>query len=223
MPRKREASGKTRARHAAEKTLVWIKYCSPAIMTLASWLFCLVKSVRFYDGDTMYSLQSVNDMVVQALKGAGSYDPAKDDEYTALLASALKPAVNAYIWCFVIAGAISLYLLSFAVIILTGDPDSVGTNRAKLWFKTFFPTKALIPIALLLPVYPTFMPQVIRYLFYKYYVMNELTVISARFDPAMASCVLAASLIVIFFAAIPFERRHRMDMFKRYDSEGDDL
>ncbi len=223
MSRERNISGKTRARHAAERALVWIKYCSPAILTLSSWFFCLIKCVRFYDGDTMYSLQSVNDMVTQAVKGIGSYNPVEDDDYTALLANALEPATNAYVWCFVIAGILSLYLLIFALIILPGDPEAIGTNRAKLWFKTFFPTKALIPIALILPVYPTFMPYVIRYLFYKYYVMNDLSVMAARFNPAIAASVLALIFLVVFFVAIPFEKRHRMDPFKRYDVEDDEF
>lgn len=222
MPRVRNISNKTRARHNFEKSLVWIKYCSPAILTLASWFFCLVKCVRFHDGETIYNLQSVNEMVSQALKGVGSYNSATDDEYTALLANALEPVTNAYVWCFVIAGVLSLYLLVFALIILSGDPMSVSTNRAKLWFKTFFPAKWLIPISLILPVYPTFMPYIIRYLFYKYYVMNDLEVVAARFNPAIAASVLCVIFLVIFFAAIPLEKRHRMDLFKRYDIEDED-
>ncbi len=217
MPRERNISGRTRARHALEKSLVWIKYCSPALLTLSSWFFCLIRCVRFYDGETMYSLQSVNEMVTQAIKGAGSYNPVEDDEYTALLANALEPVTNIYVWCFIIAGILSLYLLIFAVVILSGDPMSIPTNRAKLWFKTFFPGKWLTLIALILPVYPTFMPYIIRYLFYKYYVMDDLTLIAARFDPAIVTTVLALIFLVIFFVAIPFEKRHKMDPFKRYD------
>lgn len=223
MSRERNISGKTRVRHNAEKALVWIKYCSPAILTLCSWFFCLIDCVRFYDGETMYSLQSVNNMVTQAVKGMGSYNPVEDDNYTALLANALELPTQAYIWCFVIAALLSVYLLIFALIILPGDPESVPTNRAKLWFKTFFPTKALIPIALILPVYPTFMPYVIRYLFFKYYVMDDLSVMAARFNPAIASSVMALVFLVIFFVAIPFERRHRMDPFRRYDIEDDEF
>lgn len=221
MSRVRNISSKTRARHGFEKALVWIKYCSPAILTLSAWFFCLVKCVRFHDGETIYTLQSVNEMVTQAIKGAGSYNSATDDEYTALLANALEPVTNLYIWAFVIAGVLSLYLLVFAIIILSGDPMSVGTNRAKLWFRTFFPGKWLIPIALVLPVYPTFMPYIIRYLFFKYYVMDDLSVIAARFNPAIAASVLAVLFLVIFFATIPFEKRHKMDPFKRYDIEED--
>lgn len=217
MSRVRNLSSKTRTRHNFEKTLVWLKYCSPAILTLSAWFFCLVKCVRFRDGETLYSLQSVNEMVSQAIKGVGSFDAATDDSYTELLTNALKPATNAYVWCFIIAGVFALYLLVFALIILPGDPMEVSTNRAKLWFKTFFPGKWLIPVALLLPVYPTFMPYIIRYLFYKYYIMNDLTVITARFCPAVAASVLCVICFVIFFAAIPFEKRHKMDPFKRYD------
>lgn len=222
MPRVRNISSKTRARHKFEKTLVWFKYCSPAILTLCSWFFCLTKCVRFHDGETMYNLQSVNEMVTQAIKGVGSFDAAKDDNYTELLAGALKPVTNLYVWAFVIAGVLALYLLVFAIIILTGDPMEISTNRAKLWFKTFFPGKWLVLIALLLPVYPTFMPYIIRYLFYKYYVMNDLSVITARFNPAIAASVLCVIFLVIFFAAIPFEKRHKMDPFKRYDIDDED-
>lgn len=222
MPRVRNISSKTRARHNFEKTLVWLKYCSPAILTLSSWFFCLVKCVRFYDGETMYTLQSVNEMAAQAIKGVGSFDAAKEDNYTELLVGALKPVTNLYVWSFVIAGVLALYLLVFAIIILSGDPMAVSTNRAKLWFKTFFPGKWLVLIALLLPVYPTFMHYIIRYLFYKYYVMNDLVVITARFDPAVAASVLCVIFLVIFFAAIPFEKRHKMDPFKRYDIEDED-
>ena len=105
-------------------------------------------------------------MVSAALAGIGSFDAAKDDSYTELLAGALKPATTAYVLCFVIAGVLALYLLVFACLILAGDPMSPGTNRAKVWFKTFFPGKWLVFISLLLPVYPTFMPYVIRQLFY---------------------------------------------------------
>ncbi|MBQ2241423.1 MAG: hypothetical protein II319_04720 [Clostridia bacterium] len=213
---------KTRRRHNFEKTLVWLKYCSPAILTLASWFFCLVKCVRFHDGKTVYSLQSVNEMVSAALAGIGSFDAAKDDSYTELLAGALKPATTAYVLCFVIAGVLALYLLVFACLILAGDPMSPHTNRAKVWFKTFFPGKWLVFISLLLPVYPTFMPYVIRHLFYKYYVMNDLSVIAARFNPAIAASFLCVIFLVLFFAAIPLEKRHRMDPFKRYDKEEDD-
>ncbi len=223
MPRERNISRKTRVRHAFEKALVWIKYCSPAVLTLSSWFFCLIKCVRFYDGGTMYSLQSVNEMVTQAMQSAGSYNPVEDDEYTALLANALEPVTNIYVWCFIIAAILSLYLLIFALVILLGDPMSISTNRAKLWFKTFFPGKWLIPIALLLPVYPTFMPYIIRYQFYKYYVMNDLSVVAARFNPAMVTTVLALVFLVIFFVAIPFEKRHKMDPFKRYDLEEYDM
>ncbi|MBO5702924.1 MAG: hypothetical protein J6S71_10850 [Clostridia bacterium] len=221
MARERQISQKTRSRHKLERALVWVKYCSPAALTLASWFFCLIKCVRFYDGETMYSLQSVNEMVTQAIKGAASYTPGQDDSYTALLANALEPVTAIYVWSFIIAGVLSLYLLVFAVIILSGDPMAVSTNRAKLWFKTFFPGKWLVPIALILPVYPTFMPYIIRYQFFKYYVMDDLTVIMARFNPAIAVTALCAIFLTVFFVAIPFERRHKMDPFCRYDI-GDD-
>lgn len=161
-------------------------------------------------------------MVQSALKGIGSFDAAKDDSYTELLANALKPATAAYVWCFVIAGVLSLYLLIFACLILAGDPMSPYTNRAKVWFKTFFPGKWLVFVALLLPVYPSCMPYVIRYLFFKYYVMNDLTVIAARFNPALAASILCLIFLVLFFVAGPFEKRHRMDPFKRYDKEDDE-
>lgn len=161
-------------------------------------------------------------MVTQAIKGMGSFDAAKDDGYTELLAGALGPVTTAYTWCFIIAGVLSLYLLIFAIAILIGDPMSVSTNRAKIWFKTFFPGKWLVLISLILPVYPAFMPYVIRYLFYKYYVMNDLAVVASRYNPSVAVSILAAVCLVIFFAAIPFERRHRMDPFRRYDREEDE-
>jgi hypothetical protein len=170
----------------------------------------------------VYSLQSVNEMVSSAIKGVGSFDPAKDDSYTELLTNAMKPAAGAYVWCFIIAGVLALYLLIFACLILAGDPLSPHTNRAKVWFKTFFPGKWLVFISLLLPVYPTFMPYVIRHLFYKYYVMNDLSVIAARFNPAIAASVLCTLFVVLFFITIPFEKRHRMDPFKRYDKEEDE-
>lgn len=222
MARERKISGKTRARHRFERSLVWVKYCSPAVLTLSSWFFCLIKCVRFYDGETFYSLQSVNEMVTQAMKGVESYTPGKDDSYTALLTNALEPATAFYVWSFIIAGVLSLYLLVFAFLILPGDPMEVSTNRAKLWFKTFFPTKWLVPIALLLPVYPTYMPYIIRYQFFKYYVMDDLGVMAARFNPAIAVTVLSAIFLVVFFLAIPFERRHKMDPFCRYDLEDDE-
>lgn len=219
MARERNISEKTRARHKLERSLVWVKYCSPAILTLASWFFCLYKCVRFYDGETMYSLQSVNEMVTQAVKGVASYNPAEDDSYTSLLANALEPATAAYTWSFIIAALLSLYLLVFAIVILPGDPNAVSTNRAKLWFKTFLPGKWLVLISLILPVYPTFMPYIIRYQFYKYYVMNDLTLIAARFNPAIATTALCTVFLIVFFIAIPFERRHKMDPFRRYDLE----
>lgn len=222
MPRVKNISGKTQRRHKLERTLVWLKYCSPAILTLFSWFSCLVKSVRFYDGTQQYSLQSVNEMVTQAMKGVGSFDAAKDDSYTELLANALKPATGAYVWCFIIAGVLSLYMLVFAIAALSGDPLSPSTNRAKIWFGVLYPGKWLTFVTLLLPVYPAFMPYVIRYLFYKYYVMNDLTVIAARYNPAVAVSALAAVCLVIFFIAAPFERRHKMDPFRRYDKEEDE-
>ncbi len=219
MPRVRSVSAKTRIRHRFERTLVWLKYLSPAILTLISWFCCLVKCVRFRDGATLYSLQSVNDMAVESMNGVAAFDPAADDSYTELLANALESATGTYIWAFVISAVISVYMLAFAVAALSGDSMSVQTNRAKLWFKTFFPSKALLIPALILPVYPAFMHYVIRYLFYKYYVMNDLEVIAARFDPAVAVTILAGIFLAVFFIAIPFERRHRMDPFKRYDKE----
>lgn len=218
----RTPSIKTRRRHKLERTLVWLKYCSPAILTLSTWFFCLIKCIRFHDGKTVYSLQSVNEMVQSALKGVGSFDAAKDDSYTELLAGALKPATFAYVWCFVIAGVISLYLLVFACLILAGDPMSPHTNRAKIWFKTFFPGKWLVLVSLVLPLYPSFMPYVIRHLFFKYYVMDDLSVIAARFNPAIVTSVLCGLFLVLFFAAIPLEKRHKMDPFKRYDKEEDE-
>ena len=221
MARVRKISEQTRKRHKFERTLVWLKYGSPAILTLFSWFSCLVRGVRFYDGEQFYSLQSVNEMVTQAIKGMGSFDAAKDDSYTELLAGALGPVTTAYTWCFIIAGVLSLYLLIFAIAILIGDPMSVPTNRAKIWFKTFFPGKWLVLLTMLLPVYPAFMPYVIRYLFYKYYVMNDLIVVASRYNPAIAVSVAAALCIVIFFAAAPLESRHRMDPFVRYDKDDD--
>ena len=161
-------------------------------------------------------------MVAQAMNGVGSFDAAKDDSYTELLANALKPATAAYVCCFVIAGVLSLYMLIFAIAVLPGDPMSPATNRAKIWFGTFFPGKWLAFVTLLLPVYPAFMHYVIRYLFYKYYVMNDLGVIAARYDPALAVSILAAVALVLFFVAAPFEKRHRMDPFMRYDKEEDE-
>ncbi len=219
MPRVRSVSAKTRIRHRFERTLVWLKYLSPAILTLVSWFCCLVKCVRFRDGATLYSLQSVNDMAVQSMNGVAAFDPAADDSYTELLANALDTATGFYICAFVISAVISVYMLIFAIATLPGDPMSVSTNRAKLWLKTFFPSKVLLIPALILPVYPAFMHYVIRYLLYKYYVMNDLEVIAARFDPAIAVTVLAGIFLAVFFIAIPFERRHRMDPFKRYDKE----
>ena len=221
VARVKNISGKTRRRHNFEKTLVWLKYCSPAILTLFSWFSCLTRSVRFVDGDKLYSLQSVNEMVTQAVKGVGSFDAAKDDSYTELLANALKPATGAYVWCFIIAGVLSLYMLIFAIAVLPGDPMSTATNRAKIWFVTFFPGKWLVFITLLLPVYPAYMHYVIRYLFYKYYVMNDLGVV-AEYNPAVAVSVLAALCLILFFVAAPLEKRHRMDPFRRYDKEEND-
>ncbi len=221
MARVRNISEQTRKRHKLEKILVWLKYCSPAILTLFAWFSCLIRGVRFYDGEKFYSLQSVNEMVTQAIKGMGSFDAAKDDSYTELLANALGPATAAYTWCFIIAGVLSLYLLIFAIAILIGDPVSVSTNRAKIWFKTFFPGKWLAFLTLILPVYPAFMPYVIRYLFYKYYVMNDLIVVASRYNPAIAVSVAAAICLIIFFVATPFENRHKMDPFVRYDKNDD--
>ena len=90
-------------------------------------------------------------MVSAALAGIGSFDAAKDDSYTELLAGALKPVTTAYVLCFVIAGVLALYLLVFACLILAGDPMSPGTNRAKVWFKTFFPGKWLVFIPCFCP------------------------------------------------------------------------
>lgn len=160
-------------------------------------------------------------MVTQAVRGVGSFDAATDDSYTELLANALKLATNAYVWCFVIAGVLSLYMLVFAIATLSGDPMSSETNRAKIWLKTFYPGKWLTFITLLLPVYPAFMPYVIRYLFFKYYVMNDLSVVASRYNPALAVSILAAVCLIVFFVAIPFERRHKMDPFRRYDKEED--
>ena len=218
----RTPSIKTRRRHRTERAFVWLKYCSPATLTLFAWFSCLVKCVRFHDGTTVYSLQTVNEMVQSAIKGVGSFDAAKEDSYTELLANALKPATGAYVLCFVLAGVLALYLLAFACIILAGDPMSPHTNRAKVWFKTFYPGRWLMLISLILPVYPTFMPYVIRHLFFKYYVMNDLSVIAARYNPAIATSVLCVLFLVLFFAAIPFEKRHKMDPFKRYDKEDDE-
>ena len=221
MARVKNISEKTRKRHKLEKTFVWLKYCSPAILTLFSWFSCLVRGVRFYDGEQMFSLQSVNEMVTQAVKGVGAFDAAQDDSYTELLTNAMKVATNAYVWCFVIAGVLSLYMLIFAIATLSGDPMSIPTNRAKIWFKTFFPGKWLVLISLLLPVYPSFMPYMIRYLFFKYYVMNDLSVVASRYNPALAVSILAGVCLVLFFAAIPLEKRHKMDPFVRYDKEDD--
>lgn len=192
------------------------------MLTLFSWFSCLIRGIRFYDGETMYSLQSVNEMVSQALVGVGSFDAANDDSYTELLTNALKPATGAYVWCFIIAGILSLYMMIFAIAALSGDPMATSTNRAKIWFTTFFPGKWLVFLSLILPVYPAFMPYIIRYLFYKYYVMNDLVVVASRYNPALAVSVLATVCLVLFFAAIPLERRHRMDPFKRYDKEEDE-
>lgn len=219
MSRNRKASDKTRTRHGFEKALVWMKYCSPAVLTLTSWFLCLCNCVRFYEGDKLYRPQSVNEMVAQAVKGAASYDPAADDSYTKLLANALKPVTDLYLWAFVIAGILSLYMLVYAIAVLPGDPMSPSTNRAKIWFKTFFPTKWLIPISMLLAIYPTFMPYIIRHLFFKYYVMNDLGVAVSFPNPAVTASILCVICLAIFFAAIPFEKRHRMDPFKRYDKE----
>ncbi len=219
MPRVRQISAKTSRRHKLERGLVWLKYLSPAILTLCSWLCCLVKCVRFHDGETLYNLQSVNDMVTQAIKGAQSFDPAADDSYTALLANALEPVTNLYVWAFIISAVIAVYMIVFAIATLTGDPLSPSVNRAKIWFKTFFPSKLFMLPALTLPVFPAFMPYIIRYLFFKYYVMDDLSVTAARFNPAVAVTILAGIFLALFFIAIPFERRHRMDVFKRYDKE----
>ncbi len=223
MPRPRQLSGKTRRRHKFERGIVWLKYLSPSILTLCSWLFCNIKCVRFFDGTEMKTLQTVNEMVAQAIKSVQSFDPAKEDDYTALLANALEPACNFYVWAFIISAVISVYMLIYAFVVLPGDPMSVPTNRAKLWFKTFFPSKLLLLPALVLPVYPAFMPYIIRYCFYKYYVMDNLTVSAARFNPAIAASALALVLIAVFFIAVPLEQRHKMDPFKRYDKEDDEL
>jgi hypothetical protein len=41
----------------------------------------------------------------------------------------------------------------------------------------------------------------------------------ARFNPAIAVSLLCAIFLAVFFIAIPFEHRHRMDPFCRYDKE----
>ena len=222
MPAERSVTRKTRVRRAFCKGLVYVKYLSPALMALASWFFCLIECVRFEDGSKLYTLQSVNDMVSQALKSVSSYEPGKEDEYTALLANALEPVTGLYVWAFVIAALIGAYFLVFALLILPGDPYAPSTNRAKVWFKTFMPTGWVIPISILLAVYPTFMPYIIRYMFFKYYVMDDLQVVTNVFNPAIAACVLAGVFIVIFFAAMPFERRYRMNPYRRYDIADED-
>lgn len=219
MARVRQVSQKTRRRHKLERALVWLKYVSPAILTLSSWIFCNIKCVRFINGTEIRKLQSVNEMVAQAIKSLESFDPLKEDGYTELLANALEPMTALYAASFVISAVISLYMLVYALVVLPGDPMAVSTNRAKLWFKTFFPTKLLLVPALVLPVFPAFMPYVIRYCFYKYYVMNELTVSCARFNPAVAVTVLAVVFLIFFIAVVPLEERHMMDPFKRYDKE----
>ena len=217
MSERRSITKKTRVRRAFGKGVVYLKYLSPAIMVLSSWFFCLMECVRFVDGKELYTLQSVNDMVSQALKSVSSYQPGKEDEYTSLLANALEPVTDMYVWSFIISALIGVYFLVFALIILPGDPLSPTTNRAKVWFKTFMPTGLVIPVSLLLSVYPTFMPYIIRYMFFKYYVMDNLKVVANVFNPAIAACVLAGALIVVYFAAIPFERRYRMNPYRRYD------
>ncbi|MGM9641799.1 MAG: hypothetical protein ACI3XI_01185 [Eubacteriales bacterium] len=219
MARVRQVSQKTRRRHKFERALVWLKYLSPAILTFCSWIFCNIKCVRFINGAEIRKLQSVNEMVTQAMKSLESFDPLKEDSYTELLANALRPLTVLYVLAFAIAAVISLYMLVYAFVVLPGDPMAVSTNRAKLWFKTFFPSKLLLVLPLVLPVYPAFMPYIIRYCFYKYYVMNDLTVICARFNPAVAVSVLAALFFIFFLAVAPLEERHRMDPFKRYDEE----
>ena len=51
--------------------------------------------------------------------------------------------------------------------------------------------------------------------------MNDLVVVASRYNPAVAVSIVAAVCLVLFFVAAPFEKRHRMDPFVRYDKEDD--
>ncbi len=216
MAQARNISKKRQIRNTLYRILVYAKYCMPTVVSVLTLIFCSHKCVRFNSDGELLSLQSIDDMVSTGVEAIKATESGAMDEFTTALVSGMKWTVGGYYVAFALSLVVSLYMLVYALLVLPRDPKDPETSRIKLWFKTFMPTKVIPFLAMLLPVYPTTVPYIIRFLYYKYYVM-EVSVIMRVFNPLVATVVVAAVGIIIWFAAIVPERRLALDPFVRYD------
>ena len=218
MAQARKISKKRQTRNLFYKILVYAKYCMPAVVSVLTLIFCSHKCVRFNSDGELLSLQSIDDMVSTGVEAIKATESGAMDEFTTALVSGMKWTVGGYYAAFALSLVISIYMLVFALLVLPRDQKDPETSRMKLWFGTFMPTKVIPFLAMLLPVYPTVVPYIIRYLYYRFYIM-EISVVMRVFNPLVATAVVVVVGIIIWFAAIVAERRLSLDPFVRYDGQ----
>lgn len=216
MSRTAPISKKRQRRNLFYRILVYAKYCMPAISSILTLFFCSHKCVRFNSEGELLSLQSIDDMVSAGVDAIDKTQNGAMDEFTSALVSGMKWTTGAYYAAFAISIIVSLYLLIFALMVIHRDPFDPSTSRIKLWFRTFMPSKAIPFVAMLLPIYPTTVPYIIRYLYYRFYIM-DIEVVMKVFNPLIPTSILVALSVVFWIAAIVPERRLKADPFARYD------
>jgi len=220
----------SRAKKTVEKGIVLFKYSMPSISVVLSWIFCTLKVWRLSNDETVRVTQSVFGLAESVKKASEKTLASGSTEQVDIgLAKSLLPSVTVLWVTLAVLSFLALWQLVFTIAAFSKPATSDEANRVKVWFSMLYPTKLLQLIIPLLAVIPQILPLYVVNRFEEYYRVSgidgttatyyDYSATAVGFNPFVASVLIAAFSVVIFFATYGLERKHKLDMYVKFEPE----
>ncbi|MCQ2428012.1 MAG: hypothetical protein MJ137_06385 [Clostridia bacterium] len=143
------------------------------------------------------------------------------------LAKSLLPSVYVLYAVLIIASLLALWQLLFTLAAFSKPAESPEANRIKVWFSVLFPKSAVQFLIPFLAVVPQLLPQYVIGRFAEYYrdsgmennapTYYDYSARAVGFNPLLFSVLLACASAVVFFAVRGLEKKHMLDMYRRFE------
>ncbi|MBQ7591256.1 MAG: hypothetical protein IJU46_01870 [Clostridia bacterium] len=207
---------------------VYLSAAAPVLSTAASLVFCGLDVWTLSNGDgTRRAAQSVYGILSSSAKSsAATLSNAGAEPVDIALAKWLRP-LPAVVWTvFGILIFLSLWQAVFTAAAYAKAPGSRESNRIKVWFGLLFRGRFLHPALPFLAVIPQLVPYYVIDRFGEFYRVSGMDggkptyyeySVSASFNTAVASLVIALLSLLLFIAAMRPARRSRLDMYTKYE------
>lgn len=214
-------------KETADRIAVYAKYITPLLAALMIIAACLLPGVYyFYDGkphekQSVYSLAGATWETVSIRFGGGAESDADESakESTRSFIRGAAASVVAFHVLTVLSLLLSGYLTGMSLAALRLPCRSPAANRIKTWLHLIIPNRVCHFILLFLPLLPTLFPYFLARQYEKSFGIG-VTVLYRGIPPVVFVACFVLLSVILFFAAIPAERRLKMNMFRRYPPRG---